>query len=76
MQNSMMVLDFSLLDEKHPFFSKFGPNHQNCQLYLKFSTKFNSNIQNSMVMFTFSVLNGNHPFWADIVQKIKSASLN
>ena len=32
-------------------------------------------MQNSMVVFTFSVSDRKHPFWANLVQKIKIASL-
>ena len=38
MQNSVVLLIFSALDQKHPFGGKFGPKSQNCQFKLKFGT--------------------------------------
>ena len=43
--NSKVVLSFSVLDGKHPFFSKFGPKIKKYQFKLKFSTQTNSDIQ-------------------------------
>ena len=58
-----------------PFLGKFGPKNQNCQFKLKFGSKTYLKMQNLMAMFTFSVLNRKHPFRANLVQKIKIASL-
>ena len=58
------------------FLDKFGPNHQNCQFYLKFATKSKLNIQNSMMMFSFSVFDWEHLLWANLVQILKIVSLN
>ena len=44
MQNAMVRFNFSVFDRKYPFFGKFYPKHQNCQLGLKFGT-YNS-VQN------------------------------
>ena len=58
-----------------PFLDKFGPENQNCQFILKFSTWTKLNMQNSMAMFNFSAFYWKYPFWANLVQKIKIVSL-
>ena len=40
MQNSTLVLTFSVLDGKYCFLGKFGPKTQNCQFQLKFGTYY------------------------------------
>ena len=67
MQNSMVVFNFSVLDQKNLFFGKTGPKNQNCQSKLKFGSKTNSDIQNSMIIFTFSVFDHKYPSWANFV---------
>ena len=37
-KNSMVISPFSVFDWNNPFFSKFVPENQNCQLKLKFGT--------------------------------------
>ena len=76
MQNSMVMLAFSVFRLEMLFLSKFGPKNQNCHFQLKFGTKTNLNIQNSMVMLTFSVLDRKYRFWANLVQKIKIITLS
>ena len=43
MQNSMVVLSFSVLGPEIPFWSKFGWEIQNCHFKLKFGTLTDSN---------------------------------
>ena len=43
MQNSMVVLSFSVLEPEIPFWSKFGWEIQNCHFKLKFGTLTDSN---------------------------------
>ena len=63
MQNSVVLLIFSFLDQKE-FLGKFGPTNQNRHFKLKFGTKTNLNMQNSMVMPSVSVLDRKYCFWA------------
>ena len=76
MQNSTVVFNFSILDQKHPPWATLVQKNENCQFKLKFGTLTNSNMQNSMGLFTFSLLNRKHPFWANVVQKTKIVSLS
>ena len=66
-----LVLTFSVLDLKHPFWANLVQKNQIYQFQLKFGTKNNSNMQNSMALFTFSVLDWKNPFQANFVQKAK-----
>ena len=76
MQNSMMVLTFSIFDRKYLFRGKFGPKNQNCQFELKFGSKANSNMRNSMAVLAFSGFNQKYLFWANLVQEIDIFSLS
>ena len=76
MQNSMMVLTFSIFDRKYLFWGKFGPKNQNCQFELKFGSKANSNMRNSMAVLAFSGFNQKYLFWANLVQEIDIFSLS
>ena len=58
------MLTFSVLDCKYPFFGKFGPKTQYCQLKLQFGTWTNLNMQNSIVMLNFSAWDKKYPFWS------------
>ena len=49
-QNSMVMLTFSVFDQKYPFLVSLV---HNCQFELKFGTYSNLIMQNSMVVFTF-----------------------
>ena len=75
MQNLMAKLISSVLDRKY-LFGKFGPKNQNCHFKFKFGTQTNLSMQNSMMMLTFSVLEQKYRFWANLVQNIKSVTLN
>ena len=62
MQNSMVVLTFSIFYPKYLFLGKFGPKNQSCQFELKFGTYTNSNMQNSIVDLLFLFSTGNTCF--------------
>ena len=66
---------FFRLQPETPFLGKFAKKYQNDQFKLRFGTYSNSKMQNSMVVFTFSVLDCEQPFWANLITKIKIASL-
>ena len=75
MQNYLVMFTFPFSTGNN-FFGKFGQKNENCPFDQKIGTKTNLNMQNSMVVYTFSVLNQKNPFWANVVQKIKIASLS
>ena len=58
------------------FLGKFGPKNQNCQFKLKFGMETDLNMQSSVVVFIFSDLDWKYFFWANLVQKIKIATLS
>ena len=68
----MVVFILFVLD----LLDKLGPKNQNCQLNLKFGTHTNSDMRNSMALLTFSVLDQKQPLRANMIQKIKLASLS
>ena len=68
--------EFSVLDQKHPFWANLAPKNLNCQSKLNFFTQTNSDMRNSMVMLTFSVFDQKYTFWVNLVQKTKIVSLS
>ena len=80
MQNSMVMITFSVFDKKHPFLSKFGPKYQNCQLESVGPHVKKFNVVKSSLGYTqrceFSVLDRKHPFWTYFAQKMKTVSLS
>ena len=62
MHNSLVMLTFSVLDQKYLFWGRFSPKKQNFQVKVKFDTQTNSNLHNSMMMFTFLVLDRKYRF--------------
>ena len=72
----MVMLTFSVLDQKYCFWANLVQKNQSCHFKLKFGTFTNLNMQNSMVMLTFSVLNQKYCFLANLVQKIKIITLS
>ena len=67
MQNLMVMLIFSVLDQKHFFAVRLVKKNLECYFKLKFGTQTNSNMQNLMVMLTFSVLSWKYLFGANLV---------
>ena len=67
---------FFCFRQEIPFLDKFCLKNQNRHFRLIFGTETNSNMQNSMVVFTFAALDQKYPFWANLVQKIRIASLS
>ena len=66
--NSMVMLTFSVLHWKYPFWA----NSVQKNLHkLKFGTEYNLSILNLIIIFTFSFLDRKHPFWGKLVQKLK-----
>ena len=53
----MDAAHFFLFRLEIPILGKFGPQNQNYQFKLKFSSWTNSNMQNSVMLFTFSTGN-------------------
>ena len=63
-QNSIVMLFFSVFHWKYPFWANLDTN---LDTKLKPGIQTNWNMRNSMVIFTFSVLDWNYPFWANSV---------
>ena len=55
MQNSSVMLAFTVFDQRSNFLTK-RPKNQNCYFRLEFDTQSYSNMGNAMVLFTFSIL--------------------
>ena len=70
-QNSMVMLTFSVFDQKYPFLVSLV---HNCQFELKFGTYSNLIMQNSMVVFTFPFSTEN-TFFVQIWSKISKWSV-
>ena len=66
----MVMLTFSILLWKYPFWANLIQNNQNYQFKMKFGTEHNLGMRNLIVMFIFSVLNRKHPFWVNLVIQI------
>ena len=60
--NAMVMLTFSVLDQKQTFRANLVKKNQNCYFKLKFGTQSNFNMQNSMMMLTFFVLDWKYLF--------------
>ena len=71
MPNFVVMSIYLVVNEKHPFLSKFGPKNQNCLLKINFGIETNSKMLNLIVMFTFSVSDWKYRFGPNLVQKIK-----
>ena len=73
--NSMVMLTFSVLHWKYPFWANFVQKNQNYLYKLKFGTECNLSILNPIIIFTFSFLDRKHRFWGKLVQKLKFVCL-
>ena len=72
----MVMLSFSVLDWKNPFWANLIQKNQNYLHKLKFGTKYNSSMLNLMVMFIFAVLDQKRSFGVNLIKKkIKFVSL-
>ena len=69
MWNLMVMLSFSVLDWKNPFWANLTQKNQNYLHKLKFGTKYNSSMLNLMVMFIFAVLDQKCSFWVNLIKK-------
>ena len=75
MHNLMAMLTFSVLDQKHPFWTNWSKK-SNLLVYAETFILTSSIMHKSMVLFSCSVLDRKHPFWANLVQEIKLVSLS
>ena len=73
MHNAIVVFNFSVLDQRNPFWTNQVQKNQNCQFKLKFGTRNNWNMRNSMMIFFFSVFDHKYPSWVNLFQKFKIA---
>ena len=70
------IANFFCLRTEIRFLRKFGPNTQNCHFKLKIGYWIKSNMQKSMAVFTFFLLGWKYSYWANLIWKIKNASLS
>ena len=78
MQNSMVMLTFSLLDRIYLFLANLVQKIKIFCLSWNFVPRlfeYQEIMQNWIAMFTFSVLNRKYPFWTNLMQNIKIVCL-
>ena len=71
----MAMFTFSVLDQKHPFWTNWSKK-SNLLVYAETFILTSSIMHKSLVLFSCSVLDRKHPFWANLVQEIKLVSLS